>query len=275
MKYLPNRFDFTFGADPEVFLFKDGKPISAAGLIPGTKAEPYPVEHGAVQVDGFAAEFNIDPVTTGEMFDFKIDAVMKQLKGMLPKGIQIQVVPHVIFDEETFALASDKEKELGCSPDYNAWEGKVNSPPDPSDNPLMRTAAGHIHVGFTEGALLSDVQHVMNCRDLVKQFDWYLGVWSCLEDPDPVRRKLYGQAGACRLKDYGVEYRVLSNFWIRTPQLRAKVWNRMIAAIDDIAKNFMPEKQQMYNLALVTYINDTKVPEPFLQMFPKPIQKAA
>jgi hypothetical protein len=274
-KFLDNKFGFTFGCDPEVFLFRDGKPISAEGLIPGTKAEPYPVEFGAVQVDGFAAEFNIEPVTSGELFDHHIAAVMKQLKGMLPKDVSIEILPHVIFDEQTFNNATDKEKELGCSPDYNAWEGKVNTPPNPSDNPYMRTAAGHLHVGFTQNALLSDVQHIMNCCDLVKQFDWYLGAWSCLEDPDPVRRQLYGQAGACRLKDYGVEYRVLSNFWIKSPAYRAKVWNRMMAAINDISKGFMPETQMMYNGALVSYINDTKVPEAFQQMFPTPILKAA
>ena len=49
------------GADPELFVMKNGKFHSADDLIPGSKDEPYPVENGAVKVDGMALEFNIRP----------------------------------------------------------------------------------------------------------------------------------------------------------------------------------------------------------------------
>ena len=50
------------GADPEIFLGDaDGGLVSAYGLIKGDKEHPFPVTNGAVQVDGMAAEFNIDP----------------------------------------------------------------------------------------------------------------------------------------------------------------------------------------------------------------------
>ena len=42
------------GADPELFLKKNGKFHSAYGTIPGTKRKPYPVPGGAVQIDGMA-----------------------------------------------------------------------------------------------------------------------------------------------------------------------------------------------------------------------------
>ncbi len=55
---------FTFGCDPELFVINDeGVFVSAEGLIPGDKQNPYKVPGGAIQVDGMAAEFNIDPVT--------------------------------------------------------------------------------------------------------------------------------------------------------------------------------------------------------------------
>jgi hypothetical protein len=57
--------EFKIGADPEFFLRDKatGKFVSAHGLIPGTKRQPMKVDKGAVQVDGMALEFNIDPVT--------------------------------------------------------------------------------------------------------------------------------------------------------------------------------------------------------------------
>jgi hypothetical protein len=61
------------GADPELFVFtRSGKPVSAHDLIPGTKYEPHEVGNGAVQVDGVAAEFNIDPAANEDEFFFNI-----------------------------------------------------------------------------------------------------------------------------------------------------------------------------------------------------------
>ena len=48
------------GADPELFVKKDGVVVSGHDLIQGTKADPFPVQDGAVQVDGMALEFNIE-----------------------------------------------------------------------------------------------------------------------------------------------------------------------------------------------------------------------
>lgn len=238
---------FTFGCDPELFITgPDGKPVSAEGLIPGTKLEPYKVNYGAVQVDGMAAEFNIDPVDNFEEFNGNIVMVLKQLRGMLPTGYKLLPVPSIVFDEETWTGSPEKAKELGCTPDFNAWTGEVNPPPNCPENPRLRTASGHLHIGWTDGEDLSDLQHVLNCRDLVKQFDWYLGAWSVKADPDPARRLLYGKAGACRYKPYGVEYRVLSNFWLTTKERRLNVWNRMQQGILDMRKRFMPDRVRHY-----------------------------
>ena len=60
--------DFLFGADPELFVKRDGEFKSGHGLIEGGKENPYPVERGAVQVDGMALEFNIDPAADEDNF---------------------------------------------------------------------------------------------------------------------------------------------------------------------------------------------------------------
>jgi hypothetical protein len=242
MRPLIAKEGFQFGCDPEFFIVNaEGKPVSAAGLIPGTKEEPYKVDLGAVQVDGMAAEFNIDPVTTFEDWDKNIVTVMAALKGMLPKGYKPLIVPSVEFAADVFDAAPDTAKELGCTPDFDAWTGEQNMPPSCEDRPYLRTASGHVHIGWTENADLSDVQHMMNCRDLVKQFDWYLAAWSLKHDEDPTRRLLYGKAGAMRPKPYGVEYRTLSNFWIGSKGHRLEVWNRMVQGITDMRTKFLPE----------------------------------
>lgn len=265
------REGFTFGADPELFVFRNGEAVTAEGLIPGTKAKPYEVKDGVfVQVDGMAAEFNIPPAKTFKDFNHSIDSAIKQLDAMLPKGHELRVIPAVTFGEDAFNAASDKSKELGCSPDYNAWTGQVNPPPKAA-NPFLRTAAGHLHIGWTEDAGLHDRQHVMNCCDLVKQFDWFLGGWSVKVDDDPTRRSLYGKAGACRIKPYGVEYRVLSNFWITSRDRRLAVWNRMQRAIESISKAYYPDKSRQFNELLQKSINTSKLDRALTQHYPYPL----
>jgi hypothetical protein len=130
-----------------------------------------------------AAEFNIDPTNNFKDFNRNIQAVINQLEKMLPDDHVLDFIPSVTFDEETFNDAPDKAKELGCSPDFNAWTGEVNPPPAMHDNPFLRTAAGHLHIGWCNDGDLTDPQHIMNCRDLVKQLDWYLGGWSVRRIP--------------------------------------------------------------------------------------------
>src|SRR3546814_15842546 len=105
-----------------------------------------------------AGEFNIVPAHTFNEFDDNIVSVMKEMTGMLPKGYKLSVVPHMVFPQDVMDKASQKALELGCSPDYNAWTGGVNPPPDASQNPLMRCAGGHLHVGWTEGESLGSIQ---------------------------------------------------------------------------------------------------------------------
>jgi hypothetical protein len=247
---------FTFGCDPEMFIRDhNGRAVSAAGILPGTKTEPYRVDGGAVQVDGMAAEFNIDPSSSFEEFNSNISKVLKTMEKMLPTGYTYDYSPHITFDKEVFENAPDEAKELGCSPDYNAWTGEVNPPPAFPQSPFLRTASGHLHIGWTDDAEQSDIQHLANCNDLVKQLDYYLGGWSLKYDQDGVRRKMYGRAGACRYKPYGVEYRVLSNFWVPTRDRRLNVWNRMQQAIWDMSPLYVPERAKKFNDFVIASIN--------------------
>lgn len=217
--------EFLIGADPELFVQQtglyhgDGKPslVSAHDLMPGTKTEPVRVDFGAVQVDGVAAEFNIDPAKTALEFSLFRDAVVAQMSEMINQGgdsYHLIAQPTAYFDQEYFDSLPEEVKRLGCTPDYNAWTGKANEPPS-TDEPF-RTGGGHLHVGwgnfFDDSSKTND--HWYDCLDAVQQLDLILFPISHLWDKDQKRRELYGNAGAFRSKQYGVEYRPLSNAWV-------------------------------------------------------------
>lgn len=227
----------TIGADPELFVTQDGKFRSAHGLIPGTKESPFPVDGGAVQVDGMALEFNIDPVDNADDFVGNINKVMGQMRDMVP-GYEFAIVPACKFNGNHYRSQPEEAKELGCTPDYNAYTLKEN--PRPDNKTTMRTASGHIHIGgFETDDPLSD-EHMVRCATLVKQLDCYLGLPSVVWDRDAKRRQMYGAAGAFRPKPYGVEYRVLSNAWLLNEKRMRFVFNQTVEAVNDLISGFRP-----------------------------------
>lgn len=224
------------GCDPEFFLKKDGKFVSAHGMIEGTKKNPQPVKDGAVQVDGMALEFNINPAETAEEFKNNIKSVLSDLRKMIPEEYEFCFVPVADFGREYIDQQPEEAKVLGCEPDFNAYTSKPN--PTPDANKGFRTASGHIHIGWTEGQDITDPEHVEACEMFVKQMDWFLGIPSLMYDKDNTRRQLYGKAGAYRPKHYGVEYRVLSNFWLnpKNEEFLDYIFPATITAFDELVK---------------------------------------
>lgn len=211
------------GADPEIWI-KDkttGKLISAAGLLPGTKENPHKVLHGAVQVDGMAAEFNVNPCKSQNEFVAKVLSVLYELREIIQErnpDLKFEFVfdPVAEFGAEYIAAQSEETRRLGCDPDFNAWnDGAVNPTPD-ADMPF-RTASGHIHLGWGSDYDITDPEHIEACCMMAKQLDCaVLPYVAQIEGKDGYRRReLYGKAGAFRPKPYGMEYRSPSNVWLR------------------------------------------------------------
>lgn len=221
------------GADPELFLKNpnSGVFISAHNLVPGTKTNPFKVKDGAIQLDGTAAEFNIEPASTVYEFVSNINSVMQTLRGYVP-GYNLTPEPVAVFEESYWRHGvPESAKTLGCDPDFNAWTEEQNPPPNAHGAP-MRTAAGHVHIGWTDGADIYDTEHFRKAAKVARQMDYYLGIHSLIWDRDATRRQLYGKAGAFRVKPYGVEYRVLSNRWLVDDSLKAWVYESTIAGMD-------------------------------------------
>lgn len=201
----------TIGCDPEVFLRKGDSIISAIGLIGGSKSMPRPCLDGSLQEDNVLAEINITPADTPEDFIYRIESVLGQLRNVTGCDLEIKASHH--FDISYLKSLGSKAVELGCDPDYNAYTGEKNKKPNPYQS--LRTAAGHVHIGVDD----ADVVHLVKCLDL------FLGVPSVVLDHDTERRSMYGKAGCYRPKPYGVEYRTLSNFWLKEPSLMQWVFN--------------------------------------------------
>lgn len=232
------------GADPELFMRHpdSGVFVSAHDRIPGTKHEPFKVPYGAVQVDGTALEFNIDPASSAVEFIHNINAVRKTMTDMVP-GYNVVAEPVARYDADYFKFdVPSYAQELGCNPDFNGWTLDVNPKPNPDGQPY-RTASGHLHIGWTDGADVEDRDHFMFCCQIARQLDFYLGMSSLLWDTDDTRRQLYGKAGAFRPKPYGMEYRVLSNRWLDSDTLMKWIYNTIqIAMSDAFAGNWAEDK---------------------------------
>lgn len=243
---------FTFGADPEVFLKKNGKPASAFGLLPGDKENPHKTPGGAIQVDGMAAEFNIDPVPQDnfELFNTRIIEQIREIRARVP-GYNINVSPVQEFGKDFLDAQPDKAKELGCDPDYCAYTLKPN--PRPDGDRTFRTGAGHVHIGWGADIPVDNEEHIEICANFVKILDATVGLFMTVIDTDPLRRELYGKAGAFRPKPYGVEYRTPSNVWIKNRNNRKAVFTLMNYAVWLATTNF----QHGADFALIQkYINE-------------------
>lgn len=225
-----NGVDYTIGADPEVFIGKNDEFVSVHDMIPGTKAKPFPVQKGGVQVDGMAAEFNIDPASSLEEFQQNLSTVQSALKDMIGEDHDFLHTSTVTFDEEFIKHVPAENLRLGCEPDFNAWTGFENR--KPAEATLMRTAGGHVHIGGFDTLNAHDFDHYLRCERLTRILDESLGVYSLHWDDDDQRRGLYGAAGAFRPKIYGMEYRTLSNKWVFNRSLISFVYRSVREALE-------------------------------------------
>lgn len=209
------------GCDPELFLQSNtGKLISSIGLIGGSKDFPMPIGEGcAVQEDNVAVEFNTPPCASAADFikaiQFNLNFLTERAKEL---DLNLLIKPSAVFEDDQ--LESDAAKVFGCDPDYNAWNGGRQNPRPKAANANLRSCGGHIHV-----------ETDLDCIEIVKAMDLFVGCPMIEFDTDTDRRSLYGKAGAFRKKPYGVEYRTASNAWIASPERIQWAWDQTQKAI--------------------------------------------
>lgn len=226
----------TLGTDPELFIkdFYTDKIISSIGIIPGEKGKAYTegLEKGfGLQIDNILAEFNVPPVKleNKEGFVNNIIAMIYYIDGYVKKinpTYGVWIASSEIIDKDQ--LESPEAQLFGCCPDFNAYTGDRNIAPEGHLTDL-RTTGFHIHIGY-------DSPNTKTSIELVKYLDMYLGVPSVVVDTDFRRRDLYGKAGCFRFTTYGVEYRVLSGYFIKSKELIEWVYDRVGKALEAYEK---------------------------------------
>lgn len=236
----------TLGADPEVFFSSEQTPVSAIGLIGGSKHDPKSLGEGfAILEDNVAAEYNIPPASNIIDFSRYVERGLNHVIEHARK-YKLGISRRASYSFTSRELDNPQAQEFGCEPDFDAWTKSMNIKPEATDG-NFRTCGGHIHVG--------GVEH-LDPFAVIRAMDLFLGVPSVFLDTDKDRRQLYGKAGAFRPKDYGVEYRTLSNFWIFDPKLRYWVANATINAVE-YAEKYLIESDSSLGELIRYCINES------------------
>jgi len=203
------------GADPEFFLLDENNNfINAITALPFTKNKPCKIgNNSTIFCDNVLGEFNFEPAKNCEEF------VLACVKGKVCSkdkagNHRMSFLGYAEFDEKE--LKNKNAREYGCTPDFNAYTLTESNPPRELFKKYnCRTAGGHIHIGGMKTDLI--------CNPVYKplyvfMLDLFLAIPSVLIDNSAEsyrRRQYFGSAGTYRDKDYGLEYRVLSPFWLR------------------------------------------------------------
>lgn len=217
----------TIGSDVEVFFVRpDGTPFNLAGKIPATKGNPVrpPSAPFVYSWDNVSFEFAVDYDTNPDVVEEYLDAGFAFAVWMANEfGCVVSDKASLLFDEHL--LDTPEAFIFGCEPDFSAWTGNMMR--HKADDHRLRSCGGHIHLGIEADPMLAG-----------RILDLCLGVPSVLQDHDTERRKLYGKAGAHRKKPYGLEYRVLSNYWLFNDGHFDSLKRNLQVAHDMIKKGF-------------------------------------
>lgn len=218
----------TFGCDCEFILTLHGQYKSAVPVLKGTREKRERVNGHEIFHDNVLAEIAIAPSRTHDEVQHNFGTALRTLNEMVSPCV-LNLAASADYPQRE--LKDPDAREAGCSEETDAYTRETIKPPeDAIKKTPFRTAGGHIHLGG-DGVLQDSIQ----IKLVVYALDLFVGIPSLFLDNNILaheRRQMYGRAGSFREKSYGLEYRVLSPFWLRSPETVELFYNLSLYAVD-------------------------------------------
>lgn len=253
-----------FGADPEIFLVDENNEIVSASEIIDGEIKSY---HGSKEVgsiinDGMQIELHPKPASCRQIFSENLFFILKQTESITSsKKLNLFNGSTINVSKKKLDSLPLRIRELGCEPDKLAYTGSVKILNIDGSKHFKRYCGGHIHFGLSEENSKNLIKREIhdNANEIIMLMDYILGNTFVLLDDDlsnKERRLVYGQAGSYRIQNHGIEYRTLSNYWLRHPVITSLALRLGRIAIHNAEPSSFAPK----------IINDlkTKIPEKML-----------
>jgi len=215
---------YTIGADPELFVFSHGKDkiVSSIPVIKKDKHDPVDLGDGIkMYADNVLLETSFPPSDNKDGFIKTVKSALIKIQDWLGRDYSIVAQASHVFSEEDIGPKPavmhgtlPVEWEIGCNPSYDCY-AQAERIPSPFATGL-RSGSFHIHLG---SELLLPFE---NKDKMIRLLDLLVGCPYVIIDRDETslaRRMLYGKAGEFRPTAYGIEWRVLGNYALRSPAL--------------------------------------------------------
>lgn len=213
---IERNFMFTVGSDPE-FMLVDGNNLkSAIEKIKRNAEDRIKIKGHEFYYDNVLGECAVKPASGKE----KVIASFKECLEIYAELVSpLKLTARAYAEYPESELNHPDARRVGCAIDRCAYlVADVKPPKSIIEGTALRSGGGHIHLGSK--TLLNE--YGLFLAPTIVLMDLFLGIPSLYIDHDPTsakRRSIYGQAGRYRIKEYGLEYRTLSNFWLASPKL--------------------------------------------------------
>jgi len=242
----------TIGTDPELMLFdkQSSEIVSAIPVIARSKYDPKELSNGSkCYYDNTLIEFSVNPARNETEFVSILQQAFSEASASFGNQYEMVAKPSHMMSKKD---CEHKDAiQFGCSEEFCAYDLRKCEPPEAGGT--FRSGGGHIHIGRDDYKEPSSPFLIKGRSkvNVIKMMDLVVGVpFTGIESNDPAaleRKKLYGRAGRHRPTPYGVEYRVLSNYWVKSPvlaKLAYKLSERAVEAAQDASLIELMEENQ-------------------------------